>query len=147
MSHEQESFTESLRLLSGRNIQLCKLSSLPSERGTVSGYTISFPFPCSDQKANMVAERTIGCARFISSAISLKSHLSFISSHIKLTQQKDCVAAQGTWKTRNTEPFPLKGWHDTKASRPSTLPQRHCHSSTYFLSEGFSLLCAIYSVF
>lgn len=33
------------------------------------------------------------------------------------------------------------------ASRPSTLPQRHCHSSTYFLSEGFSLLCAIYSVF
>lgn len=33
------------------------------------------------------------------------------------------------------------------SSKPATLPQRHCHSSTYFLSEGFSLFCATYSVF
>lgn len=37
-------------------------------------------------------------------------------------------------------------WKAT-SSRPATLPQRHCHSFTYFLSEGFSLLHAIYSVF
>lgn len=35
----------------------------------------------------------------------------------------------------------------TQKARPATLPQRYCHSLTYFLSEGLSLLCAIYSVF
>lgn len=100
---------ESLHLLPGRNIQPCKLSSLPSERGTMSGYTISFPLPCSDQKANTVTERTIGCGWFISRAISLKSQYSLFSSHVKLTQQKDRVA-QGT---RNTRAFPTEGlaWH------------------------------------
>lgn len=131
MSHEQESFTESLRLLSGRNIQPCKLSSLSSGRGTVSGYTISFPLPCADQKANS-AERTIGCDRFISSAISLKSQYSLVSSHIKLIQEKDRVA-QGAGKTRSTRAFPTEGlaWHE----KPQAAGLPHCLRDTAIASH------------
>lgn len=85
------------------------------------GYSISFPLPCSDQKANMAVERTTGCGRLISSAISLKSQYSFVSSHVRLTQQKDHVA-QGAGKSRNTRVFPTEGlaWH--KKPQAASLP-------------------------
>lgn len=81
--------------------------------------------------------------------IHLQCHLLKVTLLIHFFMCKFNPAKRSCGRTRNTRAFPLKGWHDTKAtsSRPATFPQRRCHSSKYFLSEGFSLLCAIYSIF
>ena len=81
------------------------------------------PFPLLRRESKQGYKKTMGCGRFISSAISLKSQDSLLSSHVRLTQQKDC-AAKGEEKTRSTReaPSPLKGWHNTKCHKQQACP-------------------------
>lgn len=82
------------------------------------------PFPLLRWESKQGYKKTpMGCGRFVYSAISLKSQHSLLSSHLRLTQRKDC-AAQGGEKTRSaTEvPSPLKDWHEMKFHKQQACP-------------------------
>lgn len=78
--HAEESLTEPQWLVAGRGTQTYKPPSLPSVRGTVSGYTISSPlFPSLPPvKTNKLTglpknQTAMACGRASSSTIPLSS--------------------------------------------------------------------------
>lgn len=83
--------------------------------------------------------------------IHLQSHLLKVSV---LTLFFTCKVnpAERSCGSRDKEHQSLSHWRagmtqKATSRRSATLLQRRCHSSTYFLSEGFSLLCDIYAAF
>lgn len=110
------------------------------------------PFPLLRPESKQGYKKTpMGCGRFVSSANSLNSQHSLLSSHLRLTQQKDCAAQGGRDdKKRQRSAFPTEGvaWNEIpQAAGLPHSPRDTAIAQQTSLSEGPSLLCAAYLIF